>query len=105
MPNKKVTDLRPCDNCGGKINPIFLVLRVSQAAVDAHAVNQVLGMAQIMGGSLALGELFSTQTDVIKVFGDEEPGLMTEIFICQECFYGNPLDLAGLVEQRIQKDA
>lgn len=105
MPIKKVTDLRPCDNCGGPIHPNFMVVRVSQAVIDANAVNQVLGTAQLMGGSIGFGELFAGEPQAVKVFGDVVPALWTELVICQDCFYGNTLELPILVEKAQKKNA
>lgn len=82
---KRVSDLRPCDNCHGKIVPQFYLLRVSLALIKPQAVNEFMGMHQFFGGraSAALVENFApAAADAVIVAGDQEPSLMTEIVIC-----------------------
>ncbi len=81
----RLSELKPCAACGGKITPIWYVLRISQAMINPRSGNQVLGMMQMMGGSLALAEAMVPDADCVLVMGDEEPELMTEINLCQEC--------------------
>lgn len=98
----KLTDLRPCDNCQGKLVPTFYVVRFSQALFNARAANQVLGLNQIFGGSaFGLAEAFAPNPDgAVMVFGDKDPSLQTELLVCQECFTMQPIDLARLSEER-----
>ena len=95
----KLSQLRPCDKCGGKITPMFYVVRVSLAVVKADAANATLGLAQMFRGNLGLAEAFSPQPDAIMVVGDEEPELRTELFLCQNCCMGE-VNLSELVELR-----
>ena len=78
----KLSDVRPCDVCGGKVSPLFYVLRVSQAIFNAQAANEVLGLTTMVGGSLDLAEAMAPQPEVIMVLGDEVPALMTEFVVC-----------------------
>lgn len=96
----KLSDLRPCDNCGGKVYPQFYVLRMSLAIIKGQAVNEFLGMRQFFGGkSDELAMMFSPSAgNAVIVAGDEEPALMDEFFICYDCLKG-PLDLARLGEK------
>lgn len=97
----KLSEIRPCDNCGGPITPHFYVVRMSIALFNPKATNQVLGMAQYFGGHLALAELFSPHEDVVTVAMDEKEHkvLQTELFLCQDC-YLRPVNLAELAEKR-----
>lgn len=94
----KLSEVRPCDNCGGKIAPIFYVARVSQAMFMPRT-NQVLAMTQYLGGNLVLGEMFSGDDDVVKIMGDEIPELWTKLFLCQDCAVMKSVDLASLMEK------
>jgi hypothetical protein len=92
----KVSELRPCDNCGGKIAPSFFRLKVTQALINADAVNEFLGMHQFFGGraSHALVENFAPKAhDAVLFFGDKDPQLETTLLICVSCAIGAPLDL------------
>lgn len=95
----KLSEIRPCDNCKQKIAPIFYVVRISQA-LFTRETNQVLGLVQILGGSLELAEVMSPEPDVVKVFADENKALGTELFLCQNCVLSCDLNLAALIEQR-----
>ena len=95
----KLSELKPCAACHGKLAPIWYVMRISQAMLNPRAANQTLGLAQMFGGNLALAEVMSPQPDCVLVMGDVEPELMTEIAICQECFMMGKVELPILVEQ------
>lgn len=94
----KLSELRPCDKCGGKIAPVFYVVRVSLAVVTP-AANTTLGLNQMFHGNLALAEVFTSEPHPVKVAGDEDLNLMTELFICQNCYVGE-VNLAMLAEVR-----
>lgn len=89
----KLSDLRPCDGCGGSVAPVFYVLRVSTAVVSPDAAHQVLGLRQMFGGSLALAEVFAPAEPVVQVDGE------TEIRLCVQCYCGERC-IGALVEQR-----
>lgn len=95
----KLSEIRPCDNCGKPIAPVFYVLRISQAFFTP-ATNQMLGLNHMFHGALALAEAMAPESDVIKIFGDEDKSLMTEILLCQECVLYRSPDLALLLEKR-----
>ena len=99
----KLSDLRPCDACGGKLKSDmaagFYVVRFSLAMFKPQAANQVLGLTQIFQGALRLAEAMAPEADVVMVCGDEEPALMTELLVCMDCFL-KPLDIALLSEKR-----
>lgn len=97
----KVSELRPCDKCHGRIAPHFYVVRLSQALIRPAAINQFMGMHQFFGGraSMALVENFAPEADkAAVVFGDDDPTLMTELYLCQDCVIGGAIDLAMLIE-------
>ena len=54
-------------------------------------------------GSLALGELFSPDDNVVTVAMDEDEfkEIMVELFICQKCYLDGGINLALLAEKRI----
>lgn len=103
----KVSELRPCDNCGGPIAPAFTVVRFSQALINADAVNEFMGMHRFFGGRAhpALVENFAPASrDAALIFGDKDKLLETELLICQDCFTGE-INLAMLMERRKLKAA
>lgn len=95
----KLSDVRPCDECGGPIAPMFYVVRISSAMFNVNTTNAVLGLRQLLGGALELAEMMGPSNEVITVFGDKEPELMTELFICHSCTLGleNGAPFAGLM--------
>lgn len=100
---KKLTDLRPCDACGGPVGLQFYTVRLSLTLVKADAVNQFMGMHQFFGGraSIPLIENFApAAAEAVVVAGDRDPSLMTECVICQGCYLDAPIDLALLTEKR-----
>jgi len=100
----KLSDLRPCDNCGGNISPTFYVVRTTLAIITP-AANQVLGLHQYLGGkSLALAEVMAPEPDCVKVCADEDPRAQTELFLCTRCFTSHCIDLAVLTEARNAKE-
>lgn len=94
----KLSELKPCAVCNGKITPIWYVLRISQAIIKPNAANTVLGLRQMFGGSIALAEAMAPEPDCVLVMGDQEPSLMHEVFVCQACFLERPLNMAILME-------
>ncbi len=101
---KKLSQLRPCDNCGGPINPILYQVTVQQCGIDNNAVRKGLGLADFFGGGgagLALAGIMGTDDDVVKPIG--EP---VDLVLCTSCVcYGgsNQTPLAILIEQRAQQ--
>lgn len=101
---RKLSDIRPCDNCAGPVGLIFYIIRFSLVVVNRRAVEEFAGMHQFFGGraSTALVENFSpSAADAIKIPLDdpEFKELVTELFICGKC-YLEPLDLPQLAERR-----
>lgn len=95
----KLSEIRPCDSCNGKIAPIFYVIEVKRAFFSERNVNSVLGTNQIFGGrSLALAEAMASGADEAIIVSEEE-SLNDILFICQDCFLKCSLDLAVIVEK------
>lgn len=104
----KLTDLRPCDQCGGPVGQHFYVLDVSQAMVSPRAANEVLGTAMILGGiqnpgALAIAEVMAPRADeAVMVFGEKDLALNTRLLVCQDCVFGS-IELAMLLEAASQR--
>lgn len=77
--------------------PVFYVIRFSMAFVTPSA-NTTLGLAQMFHGNLGLAEVFTSEPHPVKVAGDEDPNLMTELLLCQDCYVGE-VNLAALAER------
>lgn len=100
----KLSEVRPCDNCGGPIVPIFYVVRTSIAVFNPDTVNQNLGLMRMFRGSLALAETFSSDVEAVKIGGDEDKRLWADIILCQNCYVGDVI-LALLAEKIADKQA
>lgn len=61
----KISELKPCDLCGGPIVPIHYKVTIETLGIDANKVNQTMGFAQMMGGSLPLAEIMGPHDDVL----------------------------------------
>lgn len=100
----KLSEIHPCDNCGGKLGPVFYVLRFSSAVVNAREANEVLGLTQYFGGALGLAEVMAPRDEVVHVaMDDDDPeirSLMIEAIICNDC-YTSKLVL-GLVAEKVR---
>lgn len=100
----RLSELRPCDKCGGLIAPLFTVVRVSQAMINERAARGVLGLTTMFNGALGLAEAMAPEPEAVMVFGDKDGRLMTEILLCQECALMSPVSLGSLVERRGQDE-
>jgi hypothetical protein len=93
----KLTELRPCDNCGGPIAPTFYVVSIDQALVHPKAANEVLGLNQMFGGhALQLAEVMAPDAEAVKMV----PGGPTKIYLCIACCCTAGILLAALLEKR-----
>lgn len=98
----KLSELKPCAACKGKLVPIWYVVRVTQAMVNASVANEVLSLVMRFGANdagLAVAEAMAPEPDCVMILGDKEKALMTELHICQSCFIDKFSDLAVLVEK------
>jgi len=104
----KLTELRPCDNCGGKLtgevgrNIQFYVLQVSMAILNPRAINQVLGMnLYFQNKSLPVAEMFVPEADdAVELLADQKGlGGWAKLFICFDCAIGSKqLNLLAAME-------
>lgn len=101
----KLSQLRPCDNCDGAVGQCFQLIRTSLVMVNPNIANQVLGMAQILGGDLRLAEVMADSGGAVTVAGDAEPKLMSEIFLCHKCYATTFGKLAALIERRNESES
>lgn len=100
----KLSDLRPCDNCGSAFKGgIFHVVRESLAIVNLNRAQQFIGMTQFFNGSQALASVFTDSADAVTVAGDKDKQLTTEVFLCQDCFM-TPLNMAILFEKVARRE-
>ncbi len=86
----KLSEMRNCDACGKNMlkMEMFYVVRSSTAFVSPRALQQIVGIASIFGGlmSLPVAESFSPNPEVVVIVGDQDKSLMTEVFLCQDCY-------------------
>lgn len=78
----KLSEIRPCDNCGGAISPSFYYLKISLSFVSQRATQEVLGMSQFFGGlhTLQLAEVFAPSSeDAIVIGGEKRTRLMESL--------------------------
>jgi len=102
----KLSELRPCDCCGGKLIPMFHIIEVRTALFDSRAGRQTGGLLEYFGGlnnpgALAIAECMSPDADVVKVPSE----LKVELILCNKCYLDPPRgsDLCILVENRQRK--
>ena len=104
----KLSELRPCDFCGGPVGSTFHVIEVKHAFLGQGA-REVVGMMH-MGFPLGLAETMSARGDEAVIVA-EAPELVTRLFVCTQrrdkqgnfldsigC-YLKPLDIAAAVEK------
>ena len=99
----KLSELRPCDSCGGKIAPVFRIVTCDLAAINPSEANRVLGMNQFFGGhALGLAEVFSGR-DPVKLASEEAAteSLQQRLFLCMDCWC-KPICLAELSERQAE---
>jgi hypothetical protein len=103
----RLSDLRPCENCGGPLGGSFVVLRSSQAMLNPKAARVVMGTTMILGGALRLAEAMAGGADeAVLVFGDKDRELLNEFLLCQDCGAGevNVGRLASQAQARARRD-
>lgn len=104
----KLSQLKPCSSCKGALLPFFYVVRFSIVMANQKALNSTLGLVQHFGGTaeaIVVAETMSPDAEVFSVLGDKDKSLMTELFICQECFLHKDLSLAILGESSRKETA
>ena len=107
----KLSDLRACDNCGGKLtgeegrNITFYIVRVTMAVLNPRAINQVMGLHQyFQGKAFALAEVMAPESDhAVELVAEQEGGKWAELLICFDCAAGNKRFVLLEVVERISK--
>jgi hypothetical protein len=97
----KLSELTPCAKCGGKLVPIWYVVRISMAMLARKATSSVLGLSQMFsagnplsGQALAIAEVMAPGADeAVIIAGDKDKSLMTEFNLCQQCYLEGHLAL------------
>jgi len=97
----KLSEIRPCDSCGGAIAPIFRVVQIKMGVFNPEQVNAVLGLNTIFGGALGLAGVMAPG-DPVHIC--EEPDGLIELFLCNTC-YCEAVNLAALAEILSDKQA
>ena len=95
----KLSELRPCDACGGPIASVFRHVTVQIAIVKPQEARAQLGLAQMLGGSLALAEVMGPSPQPVTV----EDELAVTLFLCSTCYAGETC-LGLLCEKRAGGD-
>jgi hypothetical protein len=57
----------------------------------------MLGLTQMFNDALPIAEAMGSQPEVVKIGGDEDKSLWTEIYLCQNCYLSD-VNLAWLAE-------
>lgn len=98
----KLSQLRPCDNCGGRLQLLFYQITVSPTVIDRSAVGQTLGLAQFFSAGeavcdshLSIAEALTPTPEATR----SDPNLDTEICLCQDCYLKSGLCIAQLCER------
>lgn len=98
-----MSELRPCDACSGNLQKPFRIITIQLAMIKPDAVNQTLGLAQMMGLSRPGNASAALQiAEVMGPNGDDVVAVMEEgdeIWICYDCFM-NGFDLTNAIGRR-----
>lgn len=108
----KLSELRPCDSCGqpltrgagGDAHGFPYVVRVSLAFIDPQALRATVGTSLIVGNHLGIGEALSPDPEILKIAGEKDPSLWTELLLCQHCVLLEPMELGHLVDRRVKAE-
>ena len=87
----KITDIKPCQLCKGKIAPVFHKIIVTQHMIQAGPVNRFLGLSQMLGSgrwATVMGADEDVDVEITR----------HEMIICQECFLYKMGDLPIAME-------
>ncbi|MCC6671075.1 MAG: hypothetical protein IT458_08440 [Planctomycetes bacterium] len=88
----RISDLRPCDACGGAVGISFLRVKVEHLLVEVGKVQQYAAMGMFFGGAMGLA----------KVFADDECTKVTgtaDAVLCWDCFAIKCSPLAAVFER------
>lgn len=78
----KLSELKPCAVCGGKIAPLFYRITSEQILIDAGAANRTLGLFTMFGGrAMNLVETMGMDDSVVTVLQSNS------MLLCPDCAY------------------
>lgn len=85
----KLSDLHPCDRCGGVLGLTFHVVRTSLVVVDPKKAQEHLALAQMFRGSLRLADAMGPHggdDDAVKVLAEQKgAGGWDQALLCVDC--------------------
>lgn len=83
----KLTEIRPCDHCGGPISPMFHVLSCDVGGVNPKKTARAIAAAELCG-SFRLAEAIGMTEDPIVLASDDPATapLAHRLFLCNDCF-------------------
>lgn len=92
--------MKPCIVCGGKVTPMWFVVKISPAVLNPENTNNVLGLNAILGGNaLTLAEVMAPDDNAVIVASDKYPELENIFHVCQTCCFENQVVLMQLIEK------
>lgn len=98
-----LNDLRPCDACSGNLQKPFHIIEIRLAMLKPDAVNETIGLAQMMGMGRPGNASAALQiAEVMGPHGDDVVAVMQEgdeVWICYDCFM-NGFDLTHAIGNR-----
>jgi len=80
-----ITDIRPCDCCGGKIAPAFYRASIEHMLINFNVIQQHAGLAAMLG-SPGLATVMGDGSDAAQAVSSEK-----DIIVCQLCALEKPL--------------
>ena len=99
---KELRAVCKCANCGKGIMhtglPLFWVVKVERYGVDGKAIQRQNGLEQMMGGHVALAQVFSPDETMARQIIDKK------FSFCEECMTEKNLFLLGLIQESNEDD-
>lgn len=72
--------LRPCDKCGGTINPAFYKLAIKTCVIDSRQVREHVGLAHMLGSDQLASMMGTSNDEAVK-----EVAYGREVVMCLAC--------------------
>ena len=95
----KLSDLKPCAACGGRLEGVFYCIEIKPACVSKE-LQQAVGLSRAFGFPLGLAQVFAGDAAAVKL---EEPEAVETLFLCCGC-YVESQSLAVLVEREQKRE-
>lgn len=90
----KLSDMKPCPVCGGTVAPFIYEVTVKRHLVIPAKANQMLGLTQMLGGSVALAEVMGPHSNITEQMDEHT------VFVCQDC----GIETFGMVVEAISHE-